>query len=281
MRSEGDAGSDACAQLSRRAVGDVVWHEDAELRERSGIVVAFSERTGGVSVPPYASLDLAAHTGDSPRVVDENRQRFLSALGLSEHREHLTCAEQVHGTEVGVVGAALAGSGGYATRGRPPVSGVDALATTLEGVPLMLLFADCVPVVLVAERSRSVAVAHAGWRGLLGGVVSRAVEALRGLAEPGEEISAYVGPHIGPCCYEVGEDLVSQFAHKFVTIRRASATLDLRAAVTEELASSGVPEERQCHLGICTAHNTDRFYSYRAEGRTGRHAALVCVLPRS
>lgn len=250
------------------------------MRERAGIVVAFSERGGGVSEPPFASLDMAAHTGDAPQAVDENRTRLLAALGIAEHQDRLTCAEQVHGTRVAIVAPDEAGAGGKAAGTRAPIPGADALVTVSEGVPLMLLFADCVPVVLVAERSRAVAVVHAGWRGLLGGVVGEATRALREVIEPGEPVTAYVGPHIGACCYEVSDELVSHFAHKFVTIRRASATLDLAAAVTEELESSGVPEERQCHLGICTAHNTDRFFSYRAEGRTGRHAALVCVLPQ-
>lgn len=265
--------------LIRRTADGIVWYEDAAMRERTGIVVAFSERTGGVSEPPFASLDLAAHTGDSPDAVDENRRRFLEALGLGGYRGRLTCAEQVHGTRVATVGPSEAGAGGRVVAGDAPLAGVDALLTAHEGVPLMLLFADCVPVVLVASGSQAIAVVHAGRRGLLGGVVANAVAELRDLAKPAEAVTAYIGPHIGACCYEVGEEVVSQFANKFVTIRRASATLDLRAAVEEELESSGVPRERQCHLGICTAHNTDRFYSYRAEGRTGRHAALACIVP--
>ncbi|MCX8007707.1 MAG: polyphenol oxidase family protein [Coriobacteriia bacterium] len=265
--------------LLRRTSGAVVWHEDPGLRARAGIVVAFSERTGGVSEPPYASLDLAVHTGDIPEAVDENRTRLLEVLGIADRRAALTCAEQVHGTVAVTVGSAEAGAGARATGDRGPIAGADALVTAEVGVPLMLLFADCVPVVLVAQESRAVAVVHAGWRGLAAGVVRAGLEQLRALSAPGEPIFAYIGAHIGRCCYSVGPEVVSQFGHKFVTIRRALAMLDMQAAVTEELESSGVPKERQCHLGICTAHNTERFYSYRAEGRTGRHAALACVLP--
>lgn len=273
------SGCGRCPSLVRIAGDGIAWHEDRSLRDRSGIVVAFSERMGGVSEPPYASLNLAAHVGDEPAAVDENRRRFLGALGLAEHRRCLTCAEQVHGTGVRIVRPGEAGQGARAAGGAPPVPAADALVTMQAGIPLMLLFADCVPVIVVAERARAVAVAHAGWRGLAAGVIRNAVAALRAAASSDEDLVAYVGPHIGPCCYEVGPEVVSQFANKFVTIRRASAVLDLGAAAAEELESSGVPRERQCHLGICTAHNTERFFSYRAEGRTGRHAALVCIVP--
>ncbi|MEN6431226.1 MAG: polyphenol oxidase family protein, partial [Coriobacteriales bacterium] len=121
-------------------------------------------------------------------------------------------------------------------------------------------------------------VAHAGWRGALAGVCSKTAGALRSVCGDPHDLVAYIGPHIGVCCYEVGPAVVSQFDAMFATIPRASGRLDLAAAVAEDLDRAGIPKERQCHLGICTAHNTDRFYSYRAEGRTGRHAALAVVL---
>ncbi|HSQ22703.1 MAG TPA: polyphenol oxidase family protein, partial [Coriobacteriia bacterium] len=104
-----------------------------------------------------------------------------------------------------------------------------------------------------------------------------AARVLGGLAGA-DDLTAYVGPHIGPCCYEVGGECVSHFDNAFVTITAASSRLDLGAAVGHDLERSGVPKERQWHLGICTAHSTDRFYSYRAEGRTGRHGALAVIL---
>jgi hypothetical protein len=147
----------------------------------------------------------------------------------------------------------------------------------------MLLFADCVPVVLVRPGVPAVAVMHAGRVGAAAGIVGTAVGVLRAL--PGlDDCEAYVGPHIGACCYEVGDDVAAPFAarshsgNSFVTITAASPRLDLGAVVADELERSGVPKERQWHLGICTAHNTDRFYSYRAEGLTGRHGALAVIL---
>lgn len=267
---------DGAPELTRVTRGAVAYHTDPALRERSGIVVAFSERTGGTSEPPYASLDLAAHTGDDAGAVNGNRALFLSALGLGDFAERLTCAEQVHGSVVIEVDGDLAGSGARAGE-RLPVGGADALLTREAGVPLMLFFADCVPVVLVSESARAVAVVHAGWKGALAGIAGAAARQLASACGDPGDLVAYVGPHIGSCCYEVSPEIVSQFADRFATISRASSRLDLAAAVAEDLNRAGVPGKRQCHLGICTAHNTDRFYSYRAEGRTGRHAAFAAI----
>jgi hypothetical protein len=243
-------------------------------------VVGFTERTGGVSASPYATLNLAAHVDDDPIAVRENRRRVLSAIGAEAFAGSLTTAEQVHGTTIARVTLDDAGRGADPLDGSGPIPGTDALWTTEPGVPLMLFFADCVPVVLVSESPRAIAVVHAGWRGALAGIVGDTVRALDAALD-GATITAYIGPHIGECCYEVDPLLVSQFANMFVTIPRASDRLDLAAAVAEDLDRAGVSRERQWHLGICTAHNTDRFYSYRAEGRTGRHCAFALLEPRS
>ncbi len=266
--------------LARIETHEVAVHTDAELRATSGIVVAFTERTGGASAVPYATLNLAAHVGDDPSAVDDNRRRILTALDADAFAARLTTAEQVHGTTITRVTSANAGCGARAFDGTGPLSETDALWTTEPGVPLMLFFADCVPVILVSESPRAVAVVHAGWRGAHAGIVGDAVRLLDSALD-GARITAYIGPHIGECCYEVDPLLVSQFANMFVTIPRASDRLDLAAAVAEDLDRAGVSRERQWHLGICTAHNTDRFYSYRAEGRTGRHCAFALLEPLS
>jgi YfiH family protein len=267
--------------LTRIERNGVAVLTDESLRARSGIVVAFSERGGGASIAPYESLNLAQHVDDDPDAVNENRRRLLNALGVDRFAAALTTAEQVHGDVVAEIDGSLAGSGALAAAGRGPVSGADALWTREACVPLMLFFADCVPVVLVSESPRAVAVVHAGWRGALAGIVGRSAAALGEALGSTGGLTAYVGPHIGACCYEVAPEIVSQFANMFVTIPRASGHLDLGAVVAEDLDRAGVSRERQWHPGICTAHNTDRYYSYRAEGRTGRHAAFAMLEPRS
>jgi len=267
--------------LVREQVGDLAFHFDPLMRERHGILVVFSERTGGRSVAPFASLDLAAHVGDQPYYVDDNRARLMSALGIEPLRERLTMAEQVHGVIVRTATGAMAGMGAFARPGTPPpVPATDALVTSDAGTPLLLCFADCVPVVLVAPGSRrTVAVVHAGWRGALGRIVEEAARRVAATAGCGTaDLVAYIGPHIGACCYEVDETLLSQFVHSFGTIAAAQGRLDLGAVVSESLNGVGVPFSSQVRSGLCTAERTDAFFSHRAEGPTGRHGALACIL---
>lgn len=258
--------------------GVVAWSD-----ERWGAVVAFSERGGGVSAPPFSSLDLAAHVGDDPELVDENRRRLLAALELEDDRARLVMAQQVHGDRIAVVDESDAGAGALAAGGKPPIPSTDALVTTATDVPLALCFADCVPVALIAP-SGGVAVAHAGWRGALVSIPGSTARALAREAGCGcSDLAAYIGPHIGSCHYQVGPEILSQFCNTFGTVARAdSGCLNLDAVVTASLVDAGVAPCSIARLGTCTAEATDRFYSHRAEnGRTGRHSALVCLRSRA
>ena len=183
-------------------VGVSAW-TDSRLTRETGVVIAFSERGGGVSEAPFAGLNLASHVGDDPAAVDSNRTRLLATLGMSQFRDRLTVPEQVHGCEIGVVDDATVGSGAFAQLGREPLPATDALMTTLAAAPLMLCFADCVPVILVAPGP-TVAVIHAGWRGALGllpGTTARAVARIARCDT--SQLRAYIGPHIRACHYEI------------------------------------------------------------------------------
>lgn len=258
----------------------MAFHTDLELAVRHGVIVAFSEREGGVSAPPFASLDLAAHTGDDPDAVDVNRTRLLAVLGLESMRNRLTMAEQVHGERIATVTDAEAGAGARAADGPGPLPATDALLTSEVSTPLLLCFADCVPVVLVAVAPvRAVAVVHAGWRGSLARLPGLAADALAAHAGCSTSaLLAYVGPHVCASCYPVDDERLSQFATSFDTILPAQGRLDLGAVVSESLRDAGVPDARQARLDLCTAERTEAFFSYRAEGLTGRHGALAVVL---
>lgn len=267
--------------LVRGEVGGVVVHSDPELLGTHGILVAFSERTGGRSLAPYASLNLAAHVGDDASRVDDNRAILMAALGIELLRERLTVPEQVHGSVVRRVAGATAGMGAFARPGTPPpVPATDALYTVETDTPLMLCYADCVPVVLVATGPvRGVAVVHAGWRGAR---CRLPAEAARRLASASgcdvSALTAYIGPHIGACHYDVGPDLLSQFTDSFGSIAAAQGRLDLGAVVSESLNGVGVPFSSQVRVRACTAERTDAFFSYRTETLTGRHGALASIL---
>lgn len=269
--------------LRRGCVDGIRSWTDSYLRRHSGILVAFTERGGGVSRPPFDGLNLAHHVGDDPTAVDLNRTRLMDALGLDGLSARIVTAEQVHGTSVAVVGDAEAGAGAHAPgTGLPPIPGIDALVTLDEDVPLMLFFADCVPVILVArEPVRSIGVAHAGWRGAAAKIhVAMAERLCRiGGCRP-SDLLAYIGPYIDSADYEVGEEVLARFGVASDTIAAAPGHLDLGALVSADLERIGVPKNNLVALGSYTAGNSDRFYSYRAAPLTGRHAAVAAILWR-
>lgn len=243
---------------------------DPTLREATGVALAFSFRQGGVSKPPLDSLNLNRRVGDDPENVAENVRRLLAAMGLPNLEGRLVNPVQVHGTRVLAIDEVPAA---------PRIDDeCDAVATTLAGVPVMLGYADCVPVVLVAPGG-AYCVVHSGWRGTIGRISQVAMGELCRIsgAEP-SGVNAYIGPHIGACCYEVSDDLLQRFADEFGQGCMAEGgRLDLEFAVRAALLDAGVVEERITSAGICTAHRTDICFSHRAEhGHTGRFAALCC-----
>jgi YfiH family protein len=239
------------------------WREREGVRwleaELPGARAAFSTRVGGVSEAPYAALNVAILTGDDPDRVRENRTRLATAL--DREPEKVVIGRQVHG-------AALQHHEGpqeprvYADAVRSP-NKVDAHATADPTLTPLVMVADCLPVALSGPGG--VAMAHCGWRGLAGGIVAEAVRAI-------DATAAAVGPGIGPCCYEVGEEVLSRFEH-FDGVATGQM-LDLTAVATRLLAEAGV--ERIDPSGLCTSCNPELFYSHRRDGeRTGRQAGLV------
>jgi YfiH family protein len=207
-----------------------------------GYAVAFSTRVGGVSEGRFASLNLGRRSGDDVENVDENRRRLCDVLGADP--EKLTINYQTHSA---VVRCARAGE-----RGEPG----DGLWTDEPGVPLLALTADCLPIALARRDRSSLAVLHAGWRGLLAGIVEAGVAALGG-----GRIDAAVGPAIGPCCYEVGPDVAERFEPEL----RRGRNLDLWTAAERSLREAGCASVER--LDVCTHCNPDLFFSYRRDGK--------------
>jgi YfiH family protein len=229
----------------------------------SAYSVAFSTRQGGVSEGDFESLNLGILTEDEPARVVENRRRLSAAVEVDP--ETATMAWQVHGARV-----FEADGRGIVTPGRDFEQG-DGLWTEEPGRALGLITADCYPVALarVSENPR-LAVLHVGWRGLLAGIVENGVTAIDGPS------AAAVGPGIGPCCYEVGEEVREPFRARFGNHVVKGTNLDLAGAIEGALAAGGV--ERIERTGHCTSCEPDLFFSHRRDqGRTGRQGVIASI----
>lgn len=236
----------------------------------TGVTFCFSERIGGVSPSPYASLNMGGSTDDDPANVRENRRRLLAALDAEDLLDAIVRPGQVHGCDVARITDAAAPVPEWVR------TSCDAVACTVPNVVPLLVFADCVPVVIVTRGG--FAVAHSGWRGTYGEISKAAALALMEEtgAAPGE-LAAYIGPHIAASSYEVSPELADQFVARFGdAVIPTPRHLDLSAAIRASLAAVGVPDERVVDCDLDTYELTDRFFSHRAEhGRTGRHGALA------
>ena len=255
---------------------DPVWYrwKSPEAGTYDGFMHGIFTRLGGVSQGAFASLNLGGTVGDEVTAVKENHRRVFAALGYPG--EAWVSPHQVHGSRVAVVGAA--------NRGKV-IAATDALVTGERGVPLLLRFADCVPVLFFDPKQRVVAVAHAGWRGIVAGVVGATVETLtsRFGTQP-HDLWVGIGPAIGRDHYAVGKDVLDavtgalpQASSLQVSVEHEGEHyLDLAMAVEAQLVGLGIVDVNQA--GICTACNTTEWFSHRAEaGRTGRFCAVAML----
>lgn len=267
------------------SVNDIPFYTFPSLDAFSELIHAVSTRHGGVSRPPFATLNLTWAVGDDTQSVEENHQRLCAALRLP--REAVVSPRQVHGSKVCRVGAA--------DRGRF-IPACDGLITDEPGVALLLRFADCVPILLYDPQRRAIGLAHAGWRGTVAGMASAVVQAMVEAfgSRPGDLVAA-LGPAIGLCCYEIGPEVATAVEATFgpdsgllkahpkskaqsSKLEHPDGTLyfDLWAANERQLRAVGV--ERIEVADLCTACRGDEFFSYRAaKGRTGHHGALLCL----
>ena len=242
--------------LTYRGIDGVGFFELDAALSAPNLVCAFSTRVGGVSQGPFASLNLGMHVGDDSQTVLINRQRLSHALGIS--LDEWVTAEQVHGGAVAVVTDSHRGRGAFSKELAVP--GVDGLVTNTPGTWLVCFYADCVPMVFWDIAKGVVGIAHAGWRGALtniGGAVVRAMQERFG--SPVGEIRALIGPAIGPCCYEVGEDEARSFAFGIDVYSRADASHICKPTISTCLMVASWRETYiagfvQRVTGMCSTH---------------------------
>ena len=219
-----------------------------------------------MSAAPWNELNLSEGVGDDVASVRTNRARLLDALGLDPRA--VTWATQVHGAHVlAPRGPGLAGTG-------------DALVARSADVVLAVGAADCLPVLAWDRAGHAVAAVHAGWRGLVAGVLPQAISALGHLGVPASRLSVALGARIGPCCFTVGPDVAARFDPRHVQRDGGRVTVDLAAAARDQLHATGVEPARVRDLGSCTACDRDTWFSHRRDaGRTGRAWGIVALVP--
>ena len=259
-----------------RSDGRLKWYAYESFPDDRVIQGAFT-RMGGVSAKPFASLNVGSSVGDDADYVAANHEAIYRALEMEAGS--VVSAQQMHGDNVVVVSPE--------NRGKT-LPGTDALISAVPGIVLLLRFADCVPISLYAPREGVLGLAHAGWRGTVSNIVGKTVRAMVSTfgCEP-EGILAGLGPSIGPCCYQVGEEVMRRArrslpsAETFFSNHDAQgrAYLDLWRANDVLLREAGVIHVESAEL--CTCCHQHEFFSHRGEaGRTGRFAVLLGLRSR-
>ncbi len=237
----------------------------AIFQETPNLLAAESTRHGGVSPAPYTSLNLGLATADAPENVAENRARFWRALGTEANK--VASSHQVHGSEV-----LLINEPGHH-------EGYDALITNKPGIVLTVTVADCTPVLIYDPKCRAIAAVHAGWRGMVAGIVPAALQKMREhFGTNPADCLVYVGTCIDEDTFEVGAEVAVHFAdtRKRFNQKAGKYFVDLKRAIADQLTKAGVQEQ---HIGLspyATAQNLEDYFSHRAEnGATGRMLAVI------
>lgn len=258
--------------MRRVGIDGLIFYQFERLASGADAVHGVFTRQGGVSGPPWASLNLSRSTGDSLEAVSENNRRMLAVLGLVPGQT--VSAWLNHGNRIAIVGLEHLGTALRET---------DAMISATPGLVLSMRFADCVPV-LFYDRTRGVAgIAHAGWPGVAANIAGATVRAMQDAfgCRP-QDVWAGIGPAIRVECYEFGRDLAQRVVAAcppgtplIVPQHDGTIHLDLIAAVRSQLEAAGVGDVEDS--GICTACHTDEWFSHRAEKKTGRFGVVLGV----
>ena len=260
-----------------------LWIGKFSIFPKELFIHGISTRHGGGSTGAFDSLNLGLHVEDDANRVRHNRDILFEGLGLPRG-QGITC-QQVHGSKVVKVTRAQAGRGMYDYD--QSIADTDGLITNELGLPLMLFFADCTPILIADPVHKAIGVGHGGWRGTVTSIGVKMVEMMeQEYGSRPESLLAGIGPAIGPCCYEVGQEVAQQFRDAFPEFcdkivmdkPNGKAKLNLWEANRLQLVGAGLKPENIDVAGVCTACNHRQFFSYRADGgRTGRIAAVLSI----
>lgn len=240
------------------------------------VLHAFLTRHGGISEEPYDSLNLSDKSGDDEFTVDENYSILKNEFKL-QGKEFVT-VKQVHSNEVFVY------KEGLVLDDYKDVE-ADAIVTNVKNIPIGVLTADCLPIMMFDKVSEAVAIVHAGWRGTYGEIISNTLNAMaKEYGSKAKDITAYTGPSIWSCCYEVGADVEAKFKDKFDNTEKYFVTednklrLNIRDANLAQMVAAGIKKENIFTEYSCTSCEDKDFFSYRKSGgTTGRQLSFIML----
>ncbi|MFO7913704.1 MAG: peptidoglycan editing factor PgeF [Desulfotignum sp.] len=271
---------ESAAVSSQTAPGKtgMVFRRFSHLSGCPDLVHAVFDRTGGKSSPPFDSLNVGFSTGDDPGAVIENRNRILSSLGLSR----ALFLQQVHGSDILVLPAAKADPQLFWKPGKPaPKTCItaDGVVTDLPGLALVIQVADCQAVLLADPCKKVIANVHSGWRGSLKNIIGECVDVMTGRfgCRP-QDILAGISPSLGPCCAEFKHFRKEIPQHLWQYKHPDKDYFDFWALSVDQLQAKGIIPDHIANMHQCTRCRTDRFFSYRKAGKTGRFACAIGLL---
>lgn len=248
--------------------GSLLYKTSPVLLSERSIFIAFTTRKGGFSQGPYSSLNLSFHVGDDPLNVTKNRSVIAETFGFELNR--LIAGKQVHGSNIAIVDEKNAGSGSLSYDTALPDT--DGLITEKKQVALMILTADCLPVILVQDKPYKIAVIHCGWKGLAAGIIEKALQQF-----DRDNTLVFFGPSISDCCYEVE----SQVAQQLGIITNEDLTkykISLGAVALKKLVTGRIPVKNIYQTDSCCNCKREDYFSFRRDNKvTGRQAAIAVI----
>lgn len=235
------------------------------------ITVGLTTRVGGFSPPPYSELNLATHTGDSAEIVKKNRATLLKVLNIE--KSQYIYGTQVHGDRVVEINS----------KNISTIYDCDAFITREPNLLLNIFVADCVPIVIYDKWNHTCGICHCGWKGTYKELLIKTIEKMKNLYNSEtEHLMIGIGASIGLCCYEVSEELYKDFkpSNSEGLIKDGSYYLDLKRINYNQAIKMGIKSENLAVIDLCTACNTELFYSHRKEGEpTGRFSGFIHLNP--
>lgn len=261
-----------------RGNGAVKYYTVDSFENTGRVKTCFSTRIGGVSTGGYHALNTGLKSGDDILNIRRNIDLLCYAAGFNT--ENMVFSDQVHGNNVRIAGREDIGKGAVRSS---DIRQVDALVTGDKNTAICIFTADCIPVFLYDFERNVAALCHAGWRGIINGIIAKTIDIMSSSFNSNPCcIKAAIGPSIGPCCFEVGEDVAGVFKMHFkdtegiLLYSGGKSFINLQSAARKQLMGSGVRDNNIIESGLCTSCNDNMFFSYRRDGsKTGRMISIM------